>query len=456
MRAACLALLSTTVLLGAARADSLDDALLQEMKRRHVPGLSVLVLKDGKVIKEKGYGLANIEHQVPVTPQTVFQSGSVGKTFTAALILLLAQDGKLSLDDPISRHLPNTPPAWEKITLRHLLTHTSGLGDPYESLDFRKDYTDEELIALEAAIPLRFAPGEKWAYSNMGYHLLGFIANRAGGKFYGDQLRERIWAPLGMGTRVISEADIVPHRAAGYQWKQGALQNQSWVAPRLNTTADGSLYLTARDLAAWDQALYGDKVLNATLRQASFTPAKLNDGSDAPYGLGWFVDTVKGRRHIHHGGSWQGFRSYLCRYVDDKLTVVVLANSDSARPSRFANLVTSHYAPSLIAPPGKPIADRDPAVTLRVREIAARLGAGEMPTGLGPEAAAGFTPQSLPRIAAFMQELGPLRSVELLARKDEEQGRGYRYRFQYEGDTMIASLVIGKDGQVGRFSFQAE
>ena len=113
MRAACLALLSTTVLLGAARADSLDDALLQEMKRRHVPGLSVLVLKDGKVIKEKGYGLANIEHQVPVTPQTVFQSGSVGKTFTAALILLLAQDGKLSLDDPISRHLPNTPPAWE-------------------------------------------------------------------------------------------------------------------------------------------------------------------------------------------------------------------------------------------------------------------------------------------------------------------------------------------------------
>ncbi|RZA22607.1 MAG: class A beta-lactamase-related serine hydrolase, partial [Lysobacteraceae bacterium] len=254
MRVAFLALLPATLLAGPAHADKLDDALLEEMKRRHVPGLSVLVLKDGKVVREKGYGLANLEHAVPVTPQTVFQSGSIGKTFTAALILLLEQDGKLKLDDPIARHLPDTPPAWEKITIRHLLSHTSGLGDPYEIIDFRKDYSDAELMALEARVPVRFGPGEKWAYSNMGYHLLGFIANRAGGKFYGDQLRERIFAPLGMGTRVISEADIVPHRAAGYEWKGGAYQNQSWVAPRLNTTADGSLYLTARDLARWDQA----------------------------------------------------------------------------------------------------------------------------------------------------------------------------------------------------------
>ena len=456
MRAACLALLSATVLSGAARADSLDDALLEEMKRRHVPGLSVLVLKDGKVIKEKGYGLANVEHRVPVTPQTVFQSGSVGKTFTAALILLLERDGKLSLDDPISRHLPDTPPAWDKITVRHLLTHTSGLGDPYETLDFRKDYTDEELIALEASIPMRFSPGEKWAYSNMGYHLLGFIANRAGGKFYGEQLRERIWSPLGMSTRVISEADIVPHRAAGYEWKHGALQNQSWVAPRLNTTADGSLYLTARDLARWDQALYGDQILDARLRQASFTPAKLNDGSDAPYGLGWFVDKVKGRRHIHHGGAWQGFRSYLCRYVDDKLTVVILANSDSARPSRFAGMVAGHYVPALIDPPVKAIADHDPAVTARVREIAVRLTAGEMPAGLSPEVQAKFSPQTLTRVAGFMKEIGALRSVELLANKEEEQGRSFRYRFNYAGETMIANLTIGKDGEVGKYSFSPE
>lgn len=124
-------------------ADVLDDKITQEMARRHVPGLSVLVIQDGKVVKEKGYGYANVEHSVPVTEKTVFQSGSVGKTFTAALVMLLAEDGKLSLDDPIARHLANTPPAWAGITIRHLLTHTSGLGDPYKVLDFRKDYTDE-------------------------------------------------------------------------------------------------------------------------------------------------------------------------------------------------------------------------------------------------------------------------------------------------------------------------
>jgi len=250
--------LLTSIICTGAFADPLDNALLQEMKREHIPGVSIVVLQNGRIVKEKGYGLANVEHGVPATPETKFQSGSIGKMFTAALVMLLVEDGKLKLDDPISRHLANTPKAWEGITIRHLLTHTSGLNDPYEALDFRKDYSDEELIALEAGIPVLFAPGERWSYSNMGYHLLGFICNKAGGAFYGDQLRERIFKALGMGTRIISESDIVPHRAAGYEWVNGALKNQSWISPKLNTTADGSLYLTGRDLALWDLALGGN------------------------------------------------------------------------------------------------------------------------------------------------------------------------------------------------------
>ena len=456
MRLACLALLSATLLFQPAHADTLDDALKAEMKRRHVPGLNVLVLKDGKVIKEQGYGLANVEHGVPVTPQTVFQSGSVGKTFTAALILLLERDGKLGLDDPISRHLPKTPASWEKITIRHLLSHTSGLGDPYQIIDFRKDYSDEELIALEASVPLRFAPGEKWAYSNMGYHLLGFIANRAGGKFYGEQLRERIFAPLGMGTRVISEADIIAHRAAGYEWKAGALKNQSWVAPRLNTTADGSLYLTARDLVRWDQALYGDGILDARQRQASFTPAKLNDGSDAPYGLGWFAGSVKGRRHIYHGGAWQGFRAQLCRYVDDKLTVVILANSDSARPARFADMVAAHYLPALFDGPAKPIADQDPAMTQSVRSAMANLALGRAPSGADAELGAKFTPAVLARVQEALNEAGALRSVALLARKDNDTGYGLRYRFDYENETLLVVVQVDRAGRFKTFNFSPE
>ena len=173
---------------GTAHADTLDAAIERMMLARQVPGLAVVVVKDGKIVRERGYGLANVEHRVPVTPDTVFQSASTGKTFTAALVLLLEKDGKLTLDDPISRYLDNTPIAWKGITIRHLLTHTSGLGDPYTKIDLRKDYSDDELIALEASLPLLSAPGERFAYSNAGYHLLGFICNRVGVKYFCDHL----------------------------------------------------------------------------------------------------------------------------------------------------------------------------------------------------------------------------------------------------------------------------
>lgn len=431
-----------------AHADALDDKITQEMARRHVPGVSVLVIQDGKVIKEKGYGYANLEHKVPVTEKTVFQSGSVGKTFTAALVMLLAEDGKLSLDDPISRHLANTPAAWSGITIRHLLTHTSGLGDPYQVLDFRKDYTDEELIALEATIPVLFTPGERFSYSNMGYHLLGFICNKVGGKFYGDQLRERIFAPLGMDTRVISEADIVPHRAAGYEWINGTLRNQSWVAPKLNTTADGSLYLTARDLAKWDQALYGDKILNARIRTASWAPTKLNNGGESGYGYGWEVGKHNGHRLLSHGGSWQGFKSQLNRYVDDKFTVIVLANSASARPGRLADIVAGHFIPALVVEPAKAIADANPEVAAKVRAAIASLIAGERPAGLAPAAVKAYGPETVARLGKGLKELDELLNVELLSRKSDAGTTTYRYRLIYAEEALIVIYQLNKEGQV--------
>jgi D-alanyl-D-alanine carboxypeptidase len=456
MRLPIFLLISACLTAGNARADRLDDTLTSVMQRRHIPGLSVLVIKDGKIIKEKGYGLANVEHDVPVTPKTVFQSASVGKQFTAALVMLLAEDGKLSLDDPISRHLSNTPKSWEGITIRHLLTHTSGLGDPYAKLDFHKDYTDEELVALEATIPVLFAPGERWAYSNMGYHLLGFICNKAGGKFYGDQLRERIFAPLGMSTRVISESDIVPHRAAGYEWANGKLKNQDWVAPRLNTTADGSLYLTARDLALWDQALYGNKILNARIREAIWTPVKLNNGTTEHYGYGWDLSPRNGHRSISHGGSWQGFKSYISRFVDDKLTVIVLANSATAQPAKFANLIAAHYMPALAVEPPKPIADSDPAITARVQDLVSRLTAGEPPTGLSEKEAARYTPAVIKDAGDALRQSGPLRSVALLSLAGEGESRRFRYRFMFKDDTLIVFVQLDKADKIERLGIFPE
>lgn len=443
-------LLPLLLVMPLACADVLDDKIMQEMARRHVPGLSVLVIQDGKVLKEKGYGYANLEHSVPVTEKTVFQSGSVGKTFTAALVMLLAEDGKLSLDDPIARHLSNTPPAWDGITIRHLLTHTSGLGDPYKVLDFRKDYSDEELIALEAGIPMLFAPGERYSYSNMGYHLLGFICNKVGGKFYGDQLRERIFAPLGMETKVITEEDIVPHRAAGYTWNNGVLRNQSWVAPRLNTTADGSLYLTARDLAKWDQALYGDSILTTRMRAASWTPPKLANGDNSDYGYGWMIGELKGHRLVSHSGAWQGFKSQIDRYVDDRFTVIVLANSASAKPGKFTSMITGHFMPALAVEPAKAIPDRSPEVTARLRAAITSLAAGEPPAPMTPAVAEQFGPDMLPKYRTGLTRLGELKTVELLSRTNVAEAISYRYRFNFTEESLIVIGELNKEGQLAK------
>jgi len=333
--------------MGMAQADQVDKLVTAEMARQHIPGLSIAVVRNGKIIKEAGYGLANVEHNVAVTPQTIFQSGSIGKQFTAALVMLLAQDGKLTIDAPLSDYLPDVPQTWRGITIRHLLTHTAGLAEEDRSQDLRKDFTEEELWHAISRVPLQSAPGEKWAYSNLGYQVLGIVCSRVGGKFYGDQLRERIFIPAGMQTRMISERDIVPHRAAGYDRVDGMLRNQEWVSPSVNSTADGSLYLTARDLARWSIALEGDKVLSTAIKQASWTPARLNDGSATMYGYGWMVGDEKGHRFVQHGGAWQGFTSQITRYVDDRLAVVVLANRSGANPAQIADLVAGAYIPAL-------------------------------------------------------------------------------------------------------------
>ena len=317
------------------------------MNRQQIPGLSLAVVQNGKIVKEKGYGLSNIENQVVVTPDTVFQSGSLGKQFTSALVMLLVKDGKLSLDAPISKYLPETPQSWETITIRHLLTHTAGLGDTYQRLDMRKDYTAAELLKIDGELPVLLRPGEMFAYSNMGYQVLGFLCTKVGGKFYGDQLRERIFQPIGMSTRIINERDIVLHRAAGYARVEGEIKNQDWVSPSLNSSAEGGLYLTAHDLALWDLALYGESPLDSAIKKASWTPVTLNDNSTYPYGFGWDLKPVNGHQTIAHSGSWQGFNTFISRFVDDKLTVIVLTNISDARPGMIAHGVAGLYVPAL-------------------------------------------------------------------------------------------------------------
>ena len=286
--------------------EKVDAYVAAEMRTEKMPGLALAVVRDGKTIKARGYGLANIELDVPVKPETIFQTGSVGKQFTATAVMMLVEDGEIRLDDPIGKYLPGAPATWKNITVRNLLTHTSGIHD-YETesltkkgaafVNLRDDYTEDELFKKFSGWPLDFPPGSQWRYSNSGYVVLGILIHKMTGQFYGDVLQERIFRPLGMtSTRIISEADIIPNRAAGYRLVNGEIKNQEWVSPTLNTTADGALYTNVLDMAKWDAALYTEKVLKKGSLDQMWTRVRLNDGKTAGYGFGWDINTVNGHR----------------------------------------------------------------------------------------------------------------------------------------------------------------
>lgn len=191
----------------------IDSVVRAEMSRQKIPGVAVAVVKGGTIMVSKGYGESNLELHVPVSSETLFQSGSVGKQFTSAAVMLLVEDGKIGLADSITKYFPNAPASWRGITVRHLLTHTSGIPDyTTDAMDYRRDYTEDELAQMAFGLTPEFPPGSRWNYSNTGYVLLGIIIHKASGKFYGDVLRDRVFGPLGMRTaRVIDEEDIIPN-----------------------------------------------------------------------------------------------------------------------------------------------------------------------------------------------------------------------------------------------------
>jgi len=336
----------------AARLDSVAHYVEAEMQRLHIPAMSVAILRGDSTVMARGFGYANVELRVPASDSTIYQSGSVGKQFTSAAIMLLAERGKLSLDDPVTKWLPEGKTAWRGITIRHLLSHTSGIANYTDgAVDLHKDYSENDLVKLAAKSPLDFRPGTHWNYSNTGFVLLGAIVRRVTGQFYGDFLHDNVFGPLGMRTaRIISEADIVPNRASGYRLAGDTLRNQEWVSPSLNTTADGALYLTVRDLAAWAVGLNHGRVPSAASLAASWTPIALSTGGSYPYGFGWGLSPQRGVKKISHTGSWQGFKTAIARYPTLDLTVIAMANLAETPIGPIDAAIAGIVEPSL-APP---------------------------------------------------------------------------------------------------------
>jgi D-alanyl-D-alanine carboxypeptidase len=443
-----------------ALADPVDDYLRAELQKRHIPGLSLAVLKDGEVVKTAGYGLANVELNVPATPRTVFQIQSITKTFTSAAILLLSEEGKLSLDDPVAKHLEGAPGSWKAITIRHLLSHTSGIkdfiNDPTVSL--RLEVTEEEVLQATAPRPLNFAPGEKYAYSNTNYHLLAMVIRKLTGKWYGDFLRERIFEPLGMSrTRVVSLSEVIPDRATGYHWRKGAFVNGDFVAESVLAYGGGGIVSTAPDLARWAASFETEKLLKPKTIEEAWTPFKLNDGSAATYGLGWFIQPAEGHRGVgHSGGHVTGFTSHLAIYPADRLAVVVLTNSTSADPAPLARNIAARYVSALAARPRKPLEDREPQVTALLRDCLVRASRGELQAEM-------FTAELWKAISEsgiagkeMAQSRGALQSVDLLERTKAHDLPTYRYRATFAHLTLGITLSLNAGGQIAFFSYEEE
>jgi CubicO group peptidase (beta-lactamase class C family) len=414
-----------------AAALEIDRIVNDQMSANKIPGVSLAVLRKGKIILLKSYGLANVEHKVPVKPETIFQSGSIGKQFTAAAVMILAQDNKLSLDDRISKYFPNLPATWKDITIYHLLTHTSGLGDYPPEIDLKRDYTEEEFLAAFKKAPLDFEPGTSWNYSNVGYVTLGILISRITGKFYGDFVRERLFRPLDMTTaQVISEADIIPNRAAGYRLVKGELKNQEWVSPSTNSTADGSYYLSILDLAKWDAGLYTDKPLTQSTREKIWTPVKLRLGTTKDYGFGWHLGNYHGHRLAFHGGAWQGFKSFIIRFLDTDLTIIFLANSWETRDFKLARRLASAFYPAFALPSVKTIEDTEPKTTSLIRR--AMMNDKQLAQNLKP----------------FSLPVAIIHSSELIDRKTENNLRVYRYLLTDIGHSAICTVKLKPDDTI--------
>ncbi|WZP00847.1 serine hydrolase [Isosphaeraceae bacterium EP7] len=413
-----------------AQAEDLKEKLSAYMdaatSHDHFSG-SVLVAKGGEVVLTRGYGLANAEYGIANTPETKFRLGSITKQFTATGILILAERGKLAVEDPVGKYLDDAPAAWEKVTIHHLLTHTSGIPSYTDDPAFMKvnmvPQTVGSMVAGIKAKPLDFEPGSKYHYNNSGYFLLGAIIEKVSGMTYEAFLGAEIFKPLEMTeTGYDHHETVLPNRASGYDRRGSELRN----APHLDMSlpyAAGSLYSTVGDLYKWDRALKAGKLLSGKSFEAMYTPFKDN------YAYGWAVTDFKGHKIIGHGGGINGFSTDFARFPDDDLCVIVLCNVNPSKPGEVArNLASIAFGEDVPLPRTRVKAKVDPKIyddyvgeyrltpkmTIKVTRDGDRLitqGTGQGKLEIFPESETAYFPEEVDALLTFVKEDGKVTHI---------------------------------------------
>lgn len=329
---------------------TMDARIRSAMAEANIPGVLIGVVSRGRLLHTQGYGMANVELSVPVSDSTVFEIGSISKQFVAAATMLLVEEGRVGLDDSIHEYLPDLPSEWLGVTVRQLLTHTSGIPDyeeiqTYEAYRFR--FTPEEIIRVAHSRPMDFEPGTGRYYSNTGYFLLSLIVERVEGRPLGSVLQSRIFGPLGMTqTRMADPEDIIRHRASGYWVDRMGVELMNRDATQTSSTLGaGGLLSSVHDMAKWDEALYGDELLSEASKTAMWTAAVLPNGQDTRYGFGWSVAPYRGYRAMGHSGQVAGFVANFLRIPDAEVAFIVFANRYRVSSSRIRDIVTETFLP---------------------------------------------------------------------------------------------------------------
>lgn len=441
-------------------ADDIDGYVETQMRNLHIPGLSLAILRDGRVVKAKGYGLANIELKVPATPATVYELGSASKQFTAVAVLLLAEEGKLSLDDSIAKYFPSAPPAWKPITIRHLLTHTSGIQNHVAvpgylrvfrmNLMFEASPSREELLDMFFRLPMEFEPGATWSYDNTGYILLGWIIEQVSSGSYWDFVDERLFKPLDMSsTRNTDTRPVIPNRAAGYEWVKDRFENRPVLWPFVAFSA-GSFLTTVEDMAKWDAALRSESLLKHAVLERMWRPTRANDGAPASfdYGYGQFIESYRGHRLVHHSGGTPGFSSSVHRWVDDGITVIILTNHSDRILDQLTLDIAGMYEPSLRRPVKS--GPEDPR-TARVKAIVARALQGKFePADFTPAMRTFLETATGKGFWQWFAAHGELGSFTQSDREKTLDGETLRYRVLLGGNPYWFSARLTKDGRIAQ------
>lgn len=451
----CLILLTATFV----KADEVDNFVRSILTERNIPGAAIVVVKNGKIVKSAGYGIASVEFNVPATPETVFEIGSVSKQLTAAGIMLLVEDGKVNLDEKISKYLPNTPDSWKNVTVRNLLTHTAGIksySSIAEGFELSKRNKVESFIKLLSTYPLDFETGTDYVYSNTGYSLLSYIIESASGKSYWDFMRERIFNPLGMTKTADRDPQfVIKNRATGYEWRTDRLIGRDGNLTDLSGA--GAIVSTVLDLAKWDLALRNDTLLKKTSKLEMWKPLTFNDGKTYPYGLGWRFSEIRGHKLIAHSGQTAGFGASLSRYVDDDITVIALTNlGASGMGTLIAQGVAKFYIPAISLKNLKSQLD-DAKITQTVKTALQHRIENNFPEELFAENLIRQISNERAkannlRIASF----GAIKNVIFVGDETTDGKKAYRYKVETQKRLFLWKFAFNTEGKITEMTLEEE